>query len=176
MLFSLQPFRDRSQLPPLKLEGHIQRTHPQLSLTLTLSGNLETVEIPPPAATPRRKNQLWKTTCFEFFLGLIHSPSYWEFNLSPTGDWNVYHFASYRQGMQAENTFSTLPFTITAQSKKLTVNLETSLEPLIPIEQKLDIAIATVVSFKDKKISYWALNHCSSEADFHRRESFTIQL
>ena len=65
-----------------------------------------------PADMPARRDRLWEETCFEFFLAVKNSPRYWEFNLSPAGHWNVYRFADYRQGMQEEPAFASLPFSV----------------------------------------------------------------
>ncbi|MDY6783593.1 MAG: DOMON-like domain-containing protein [Cyanobacteriota bacterium] len=174
--FSLHPFRDRADLPPLQIEGNIERKQNRLYLNCSLMGELKSVEVPSPSSSPRRQNELWKETCFEFFLGIKDSPVYWEFNLSPAGHWNGYRFESYRQGMKEEAIFSTLPFAVAEKKDCLTLNLEVSLNSLVPVEQELDAAITAVVKLKDGEITYWALTHCGSKADFHLRDSFMIEL
>ncbi len=44
-----------------------------------------------------RKNELWQKTCFELFLGWDNEDSYWEFNFSTEGEWNLYYFSNYRE-------------------------------------------------------------------------------
>ncbi len=46
-----------------------------------------------------------------------NSTKYWEFNLSPAGDWNVYRFTDYRQGMEEETAISSLPFNLEMRSR-----------------------------------------------------------
>src|SRR5262245_47150312 len=54
------------------------------------------------SAARARCDRLWESTCFEAFLARAGSPEYWEVNLSPSGDWNVYRFDSERTGMRPE--------------------------------------------------------------------------
>ncbi|GET40715.1 DOMON-like domain-containing protein [Microseira wollei] len=126
--------------------------------------------------TPARQHQLWEETCFEFFLGIKNSPQYWEFNLSPAAQWNVYRFDGYRQGMQEELAFSTLPFRVDNQADSLTLCIDVDLDKIVAEEQLLDVAITTVIKHKNGEITYWALTHRGTEADFHLRESFIIEL
>ena len=173
--FSLQPF-DSSATPNLQITGSIARNSNILTISYILQGDLNKIEIPLPAHTPSRKNELWEETCFEFFLGIKNSSCYWEFNLSPSGDWNIYRFDNYRQGMREEIAVTSLPFDIQRQSNALQLRLELDLSEIIPTEQSLDVAITTVVKDKDKEITYWALNHCGEQADFHLRDSFVIEV
>ena len=119
---------------------------------------------------------MWKNTCFEFFLGIKNSPIYWEFNLSPSGDWNIYHFDDYRQSMQLENKVESLPFNILRDSNALYLGLEFNLDGLVSIIENFDISITTVIKSKEGNISYWALKHCGKEADFHLRDSFVFEI
>ena len=173
--FCLQPF-DSSSTPDLQITGSIARTSNTLIISYILKGDLNKIEIPSTAHTPSRKNELWEETCFEFFLGLKNSSCYWEFNLSPSGDWNIYRFDNYRQGMQEEIAVTLLPFSLRYQSDALQLTLELDLNKIIPAEQSLHIAIATVVKDKDGEVTYWALNHCGVQADFHLRDSFVIEV
>lgn len=176
MIFILQPFGDRTSSPNFKIDGKIARYNNRLHLNYSLIGELEPLEIPERVDRPTRKHELWQTTCFEFFLGLANAPTYWEFNLSPTGHWNVYQFEAYRQGMEEEAAFSTLPFTVEKQTNCLNVSLEMSLDEIVVTEQRLDAAIAAVIKHQRGEMSYWALTHRASEADFHLRESFTLEI
>ena len=174
--------QDKSEPAPtssnskINITGKIIRDRNKLNLEYLLQGDLSTVIIPSPANTPTRKHQLWQTTCFEFFLGIDHAPKYWEFNLSPTGDWNIYRFTDYRQGMQEEIAFTSLPFDIRQQANFLNINLEINLDLIIDLNTDLDIAISTVIKSSKEKISYWALTHPETKADFHNRDSFIIHI
>jgi hypothetical protein len=175
-IFSLQPFIEKDSIVNLKIAGNIARNENLLIISYALIGNLSKVIINPPSNTPTRKNELWQDTCFEFFLGIKDSPCYWEFNLSPSGDWNVYSFDDYRQGMQEDANFATLPFSVQQSEECCAIALDIDLDKIVSIEQKIELAITSVVKTNDGEISYWALAHKAKEADFHLRESFIIEL
>jgi hypothetical protein len=174
--FSLQPFPSANALPSLKITGNIARRSNTLAIRYALLGPLAELAIPAPADLPARRNGLWEETCFEFFLGVKDSDGYWEFNLSPAGDWNVYRFAAYRQGMQEETAFPSLPFSVQNQSDSLRLALELDLEKIVQPDQALEVAISAVLKPKDGEVTYWALTHPRPQADFHWRDSFILDL
>lgn len=174
--FSLQPFPTQKPPPHLHITGNITRYANQLSLRYKLLGDLKKVVIPPLSQTPRRKDELWENTCFEFFVGIKDAPEYWEFNLSPAGHWNVYHFDDYRQGMQPETAFHILPFSIEKQLDSFTLFVDVDLGKIIHKSQQIHVAITTVIQDQNNDITYWALVHRGIEANFHLRDSFLIDL
>jgi hypothetical protein len=174
--FSLKPFLTAGLPPDVKITGNISRHANTLTITYILIGPLAALVIPVPAGNPVRKNALWEETCFEFFTAAKNSGKYWEFNLSPAGYWNVYCFASYRQGMQEDPAFRALPFSVQSQPDVLRLSAEIDLEKLIPAEQVLNVAISAVIKTIDGGITYWALSHPGPQADFHRRDGFIVEL
>jgi hypothetical protein len=174
--FSLQPFSPIS--PPLdfKITGHIARRSNQLAIRYDLRGDLAQLMIPAPAARPARRHGLWEETCCEFFLGVKDSPRYWEFNLSPAGDWNVYRFAGYRQGMAEETALTSLPVSVRRRSDSLLFALELDVGAIVAADQPLEIGIAAVIRRAGNGLTYWALTHPGPAADFHRRDSFLMEL
>ncbi|MHC5825372.1 MAG: DOMON-like domain-containing protein, partial [Nostoc sp.] len=135
-----------------------------------------TGSIAPPSNAQSRKHKLWEDTCFEFFLGIKDYQRYWEFNLSPAGDWNVYRFDGYREGMQEETAFTTVPFSVENKADGLGLALEVDLGKIISANQEIKVAITTVIKHRDGEVTYWALTHQGAEADFHLRDSFIIKL
>lgn len=174
--FSLQPFSAANPLPNLKIAGKIARRSNTLAIRYELLGHLAELVIPAAADLLTRKNELWAQTCLEFFVGIKNSPGYWEFNLSPAGHWNIYRFEDYRQGMQEEMAFTSLPYSVQNHSDSLSLALELDLDKIVQADQTLEIAISAVIKPKDGEVTYWALTHCGSQADFHRRDSFIIEL
>jgi hypothetical protein len=174
--FSLLPFPGGDLRPSLKISGNITRLSHTFSIHYDLHDPESEAIFPALCDRPVRQHDLWKSTCFEFFLGVKDSSQYWEFNLSPSGHWNVYRFDAYRQGMQEEAAFAALPFSVKPRSDALALTLEMDLLRIIRAEQTLEIGVSTVIKLRDDKIAYWALAHPGSEADFHRRDSFTIDL
>lgn len=174
--FFLQPFNLTNSPSDIKITGSIARNDNKLTICYALLGNLTKVEIPTPADLLKRKYDLWEETCFEFFVGIKNYPDYWEFNLSPAGHWNVFRLENYRQGLQEEMIVTSLPFSVEQKSDALLVTLEVDLNQFMPTEQSLEVGITTVIKSKEGNLSYWALTHCGEEADFHRRESFVVEL
>lgn len=170
--FSLQSV---SPLPDFKITGDLTRYSNTLAIRYELLGPLAELVIPEPVL-PARKHGLWEATCFEFFLAVKHLPQYWEFNLSPTGDWNVYRFIDYRQGMQEEIAFTSLPFSLQNQLDALLLTLELDLTKIVQADQALEMAISTVIKHTNGEVTYWALSHHGPQADFHQRDSFIIEL
>jgi hypothetical protein len=174
--FSLRPFPTAGSLPRVRIGGTIGRRSTTLAIRYGLLGHLTDLVIRAPAAMPARRNGLWEETCFEFFLALKDSPRYWEFNLSPAGDWNVYRFAAYRQGMEEETAITALPFTVQRESDSLALSLGLDLDAIVRANQALNVAVAAVIKQRNGEPTYWALTHRGPQADFHRRDSFIISL
>jgi len=172
--FALQPFAPGLPAPPYTITGTISRHQTELSLTYHLAGRLRDLVIAPPAAVPDRQWLLWETTCFECFLAIRGAVSYWEFNLSPAGPWNVFRLASYRQGIQEEPAFQVLPVTVSRHPEKLTLSLNVDLAATIPADRPLEVGVSAVLQHQDGRLSFWALTHPGSEPDFHNRKGFVI--
>ncbi|NJK41535.1 MAG: hypothetical protein HC934_09605 [Acaryochloridaceae cyanobacterium SU_2_1] len=114
-------------------------------------------------------------------MGLADSEAYWEVNLSPRGDWNIYHLQGYRQGLQAEMAIKTLPLVVNAAplgSPQPGFELQAVLNgaTLFAVDQPIHLGITAVIQDQEGALSYWALRHCGSEPDFHLRESFALKL
>lgn len=174
--FSLQPFQKNSFLSDLNITGSIARRSDILSICYKVQGRLSEICLPEITDTPARKNNLWENTCFEFFLAVRDLPPYWEFNLSPSGDWNVYYFQGYRAGMKEEMSFSSLPFVTRRDSELFLLDFECDLERIVDKHKPIEIAISAVIKYTNNNLSYRALTHCGSKADFHLRDSFMIKL
>ena len=172
--FSLIPF-NLVTVPNIAIAGSISRDQKRLKIEYMLTGELETVIIPPLKNLGNRFMDLWEHTCFEFFLGIKNTPEYWEFNLSPAGDWNIFHFSRYRYNIAEEVNFSSLPATIIREPDCLKLALEVELAKIINPNTNLDIGITAVIE-EQSQISYWALRHSETKADFHNRAGFTIAL
>ncbi|MEH2412027.1 DOMON-like domain-containing protein [Nostoc sp.] len=174
--FSLQPFPSTKSLPNFKIAGNIDRNSHQLTIRYTLGGDLKEIAIAPPSNAQLRKPELWKDTCFEFFISIKDSQRYWEFNLSPAGHWNVYRFDGYRQGMQEETAFTILPFNVQNQAEGLALVLDVDLDKILSVKQAIEVGITTVIKHRNGEVTYWALTHQGTEADFHLRDSFIVEL
>jgi hypothetical protein len=137
-----------------------------------LEGALQTILWPKvDSNAPQRKDELWKSTCFEAFFSLSQESSapYIEINCSPAGDWNIYSFDSYRQGMAPAQDLAA----------KLTQHEMQSDRALFVIQITgplpagvLWTSLTAVIQFIDGTTTHWALRHGSDRADFHDKSTF----
>jgi len=173
------PFALRSFAPPptsLALSGSVQRDGDRLSLHYRLEDPEGLVLVPPPIAAPRRCYDLWTTTCFEFFLAEPGAEPYWEVNLAPSGDWNLFRLSGYRQGLDPEPAISALPFVVERARGGLDLTVTLDLGALPLAGRPLELAVTAVVELRDGEILYWALHHPGEQADFHWREGFGLRV
>ena len=174
--FRLIPF-PAPHIPAISLAGKCSLHDNYLDLQYSLAGNIEEILLPPPSPSPSRKDELWKATCFEFFLAIKGQPGYWEFNLAPFGDWNVYRMDAYRRiGFREETAISQLHFEFKRESGGYALDVSVDLTPLIQAQQELQMAITAIIQAKDGSETYWALTHPAHYADFHLREGFILAL
>ena len=158
------------------IQGTIASQANGLDILYFLKGPVSHLEIPERVGNPARTWNLWEKTCFEFFLALPNSPQYLEFNLSPSGQWNVFRFQDYRKGMQEEKTFSALPFHFQQEAHGARLSIHLDLPTLAVAGRPVKAAISTVLKSIYGEFSYWALSHPAPQADFHHRNSFVIAL
>jgi len=174
--FSLIPFRNPN-IPDITIKGKILRQNNLLTIHYALAGKIEDIFLPSSSVNPTRKEELWKTTCLEFFLAIKDLPHYWEFNLSPSGDWNVYHIDVYRRiGFREETSIQQLQFETQKATNSFLLNADVDLNPIIRLEQMLEVGVTAVIQTKVGSETYWALTHPAPEADFHLRESFLLAM
>lgn len=174
--FSLLPF-PASNIPDIVIKGNISRQINLLTLHYSLTGNIGDILLPPPLVYPGRKDGLWKTTCFEFFLAIKGQSQYWEFNMSPSGDWNIYCMDAYRRsGFREETSIQQLQLEAQNEAGIFTLNVTVDLSPIIQQTQPVEIGITAVMQTKNGKETYWALVHPAPQPDFHLRESFILAL
>lgn len=172
-VFQLQPFLAKQTVPKITITSSCIRQNQQLKITYIVKGDLSQIVLPDVRKNLRkRKHDLWQTTCFEFFLAIFNDPKYWEFNLSPTGDWNVYSFKNYRRGMREAVTFPALSIETVWDNNSYQISTAINLKTIISGQVPLDLAVTTVIEDIDHNLSYWAIIHPGNQPDFHRRDSF----
>lgn len=137
---------------------------------------MATLALPPPAVKPARRDELWKHTCVEAFFAVADSRRYYEFNGSPSGDWALYQFEDYRQGMQSPPV-KTAPRLLIREKQRDTLRLVWHV-PFFCGEVLERAGITTILRTAPDpgQFSYWALTHAGSRPDFHLRESFSLAL
>jgi hypothetical protein len=170
--FFLIPFE--TDHPTIEIIGNIQQDNRILTITYYIRGEVDKIDFDPPKSKGQRGNNLWEKTCLEFFVGVNNSPKYWEFNLSPSGDWNIYSFEGYREGMVQEERINDLDFLVELKPDIFTLGLTLDLTPMIPKDTETRLGITAVIKTIDRDFSYWALTHSGNQPDFHLGSSFII--
>ena len=172
--FQLIPY-PTSDLPKIQITGEIERMESQFSIHYVVTSKIDSVLLPALSNSPARKHNLWKATCFEFFIAVKDQPRYWEFNMSPSGDWNIYAMDAYRQvNMREELAFTQLPFAFKKTNTEISLDISVDLNPILKFDQVLEIGVTTILQTNAGNESYWALAHPGPHADFHLRDSFTL--
>lgn len=148
-----------------------------LAVTYTLEGDLDRLRVPAPR-TPRVANGLWQHTCCEIFIACKGLPAYYEFNLSPSGEWAAYAFDSYRSPRAGEShTVGLAPqVAVHGVASKLELDAVIRLDRLSApyLGAPLSLALSAVVEDSDGVLSYWALRHPPGKPDFHHPEAFAL--
>jgi hypothetical protein len=172
--FILQPFEPDDLL--LSINGSVEYQQGLLEVHYALQGDLTQVLFPAAVDIPGRKFALWEATCLEFFIACVGRADYWEFNLAPNGNWQVFHLNDYREGLKDEAAINYLPFVVEKNDQGLQLDLSIDLTCLFSPDTKLEMSITAVIQSSTGEYSYWAIQHGENDADFHRRADFMIKL
>lgn len=118
---------------------------------------------------------LWQHTCCEAFIAAAGEAGYREFNFSPSGQWAAYAFAGYRSRLDFE--FPPTPPTVVFRRAGESCELEAVVPAAwLPPGRRLRIGLAAVLESGDGGLEYRALAHPGERPDFHRPETFVVEL
>lgn len=176
--FSLQPFE--KDMLDIRIRGQVARRKNIITVRYELMGDLGKIDIPGPKQSPSRVKGLWESTCFELFLSPRGRQEYWEINVSPSGDWNVFCFERYKEkrsidNLREETSVASLPSSSQRQPGSLILDFEIDLGELIHQDRSLETGISAIIKSTQKR-TYWALAHRGPKPDFHRRDGFILKL
>ena len=163
-------------LNPQHIRASITKLPMALKIQFAVDGDIGKLPIPM-KSSPRRVDNLWQHTCFEAFIAAPCDESYLEFNFAPSGEWAIYRFDSYRQGMKAIGT--TAPIIATRRmAQNLSVAVSVALSSFADLKNHSDlrVGLSAVIEDSDGGLSYWALTHPPGKPDFHHRDSFALTL
>jgi hypothetical protein len=174
--FRLRPFTS-GQLPErLTLTASLVRRPGILQIEYRVEGELDCIDWSAPLPGSTRCQELWRRTCFEFFISIKDASEYWEGNVCPNGCWNIYRFTGYRIGMQEEGTIGQPVCRLVMDRSCLTLSCAADITGIIDDTTDIELGVSAVLKEKDGKTSYWALVHSGEEPDFHDRRSFVAGL
>lgn len=176
--FSLQPHPSTRCDSVQRLEVRLSVPSPGVAtLCYTLRADMSRVRVAP-EGTPGSADGLWKHTCFEAFIRPEKSQGYYEFNFSPSRQWAVFRFDSYRKGM-TQMDLSNPPVVSSTRSADCIV-----LQATFPLPFSADsaaarrtkLALAAVIEEESGTLCYWSGRHPQGKPDFHHSDGFAFEL
>lgn len=173
---NLRPFIDSGEL--FSLSASLSWAGDILAAEYVLKGSFQ--NIPHLSTTSQahlRAAELWKTTCFEWFLKPAAGDGYWEANFSPQGDWNLYYLNGYRKSLIIEDRVTTIHFASERSPLEWRLRTEVDFSKMSFLPVTLFKAhLSAVIETDDKKKSYWSLEHKQKQPDFHHPDHFILEL
>lgn len=168
---------DRRREPPCTVSAAVARERTTLALGFALEAERGALRIPERKPAAARRDGLWRATCFEAFVAPSGDAAYWEVNVAPSGDWNVYRFAGYRTGMAPEERLATLASSLETRDGGLVLRAALELGAIPELAGRaLDVGLAAVVELGDGTLAYFALRHGGAQPDFHRRDGLVLRV
>jgi len=173
--FKIIPFRQNHVIDSIR--GEFEICEQQITISYQLSGRIDDVCWPDRQVPPTRESGLWKRTCLEFFIGPNKSPNYWEFNLSPSGNWNCFSFSDLRCDMQESQALTLSSFSCDIEKNNVACTAKIDCQD-ITLED-VRVGVSAVIEHKSG-FSYYALAHgpaaVTHSPDFHARENHLLLL
>lgn len=145
-----------------------------LALQYVVCGELSRLSLPTGSGRTRR-DELWKHTCFEVFLGKDGAEDYLEFNFAPDGDWAAYTFRGYRNGGSALDC-APPQIETTVSEDRLAISVRVPALPSEFASGQIRLGPSAIVETQDGTLSYWALHQPPEAPDFHTPNNFQISL
>ncbi|NEX92590.1 DOMON-like domain-containing protein [Caulobacter sp. 17J65-9] len=175
MRLALSPHPDTPPASALAIEVEVERRASSLELRYLVTGAIDDLRLPAPAA-PERADELWKHTCFEAFVARADG-GYYEFNFAPSTRWAAYGFAGYREGVaDADVDAPVIEARADEGLYEVRVSLQLDRLPGLPADEVWPLALTAVIEDTDGGKSYWALRHPPGRPDFHHRDGFACEL
>ena len=130
--------------------------------------------IVPAFAGKGRSDDLWKTTCFEFYLREPGAAAYVELNLSPSERWAAYDFSGYRDGMN-ERPMPHEPTCSLRMGQAMAI-----FDAAVPISAlpapPWEAGLSAIIEEQGGHLSYWAIAHPEGKPDFHAPACFVAEV
>ncbi len=166
MTYTLVPFK-----PCPFIDNAIAEFTPgrQIECRWRLDGNIDAIRWPVVTDNPRRVHGLWHSTCFEWFLGPTTFDQYIEFNLSPSQDWNAFHFDGLRRGMIEASGIQPLSVVVHHGAREALIEAHIALDG--PPPSPAHLGLSAVIEDTDGGLHYFALAHATATPDFHHPDN-----
>ena len=148
-----------------------------LALAYRVEGDIQRLSIPP-SRPPGRTDYLWQHTCFEAFVSANAESEYWEFNFSPSGEWAVYSFRRYRDGVPLQDPEFRPAIAVHRTNDHFGLDAKVQLHrlPAALRDGRLRLGLSAVIEEENGSVSYWALKHPPGKPDFHHSDGFALEI
>ncbi|MCX7978867.1 MAG: hypothetical protein N2578_07675 [Bdellovibrionaceae bacterium] len=175
-MMMLHPWGLEASSSSYSVLGELTVSGSRFCICWQLSGDLSSFVIPKCSSSPfkllepNRKNELWKETCFEFFIRPKGQERYWEFNLSPSGKWNLYSLAKYRDELVPSKDLIDGEVSVDGSNQlyKITASLNAPELAKSPFMYNL----TCVLQCAGQKTLFFAPRHPKTKPDFHDPSCF----
>jgi len=150
------------------VDAELRRVPGGVVATFHAVGDTTQLVMPSPV-TPARTDDLWRTTCFELFVG-GEGETYREFNLSPSGAWAAYGFDGHRNGRRDIDVRIEIETSMNHKSLIVTAKIESEFPDPAPV------GLTAVIEERDGLLRYWATTFAPGEPDFHAAATRSLLL
>jgi hypothetical protein len=141
------------------IDARLERCPGGAVATFIVTGDIQHLVLSP-LAKPQRVDELWRTTCFELFIG-GDGGAYREYNLAPSNAWAAYDFDGYRDGMRPADADILIRTDSEPGRLVLLADIRAGFPPFAPI------GLTAVIEETDGAIRYWATSFEPGKPDFH---------
>jgi hypothetical protein len=150
------------------VDAELVRTADGAIATFRALGDIAQLTIPE-VMPAERADDLWKTTCFEIFVG-DESGAYREFNFSPSTRWACYDFDRYRENMREAPAQVIVECSSDGEALALVATIKSD------IPNPARIALNAVIEEADGALRYWAVAFAPGKPDFHAEATRALLL
>jgi len=185
-MLQLSAFSKSAITEAFQLEAFAVVKDTEILLSYRLKGPLEKLRIPQVKAgeVPHFGTELWKHSCFEFFIKPETDERYWEWNFSPDLSWGAFTFEGYRKSVGSQCGGAGIRSFQVIREKNDSLKVQVQLRPdnspwliwALMNRVPLKVSFTAVIEGQDGELSYWAVKHAGSKADFHLADSFSFEL
>lgn len=177
--FTLRPFEDGDE--SLEIDTQILLTSECLEVHFFISGDTSDIawcELQNTPLLKARRDGLWTNNCLELFWSRPNSSQYFELNLSPFLEWNIFEFQSYRSEKNESSLYEVIPLSpwgrVTKPNRgesEILSHFQIRPRQRGLFESPLHVFPTAVIKREDK-FSFWAFRHATGKPDFHKRDLF----
>jgi hypothetical protein len=112
-----------------------------------------------------RRDEIWKNDCMEVFWS-ENGTSYWEMNLAPNGDWQIYFFEDYRKKGCPEMSLRLTD--LKSRKEKDVFHMEGKIGGPRGSFLQVQLFQPTVILREKEGFLFWAPKHEEQRPDFHK--------